>query len=71
MRVCFITSEVFLGGDCVVVVTPTCPLLTGRSLIKLGEYIVKMYNDTTECQYEYNVLSEIAHSNPITFKFQE
>jgi len=42
--------------------------LTGRSLIKLEKYIVKMYNDATESQYEYNVLSEIAHSNPITFR---
>jgi len=41
---------------------------TGRSLIKLDGCVVKMYNDTIESQYEYDVLSEIAHFNPITFK---
>ena len=43
-------------------------VLTGRSLIKLDGCVVKMYNDTIEFQYEYDVLSEIAHFNPTTFK---
>jgi len=41
---------------------------TGRSVIKIGGHIIKMYNDANECAYEYGVLSEVALSNPITFK---
>ena len=41
---------------------------TSRSVIKIGGYIIKMYNDANECAYECGVLSEVALSNPITFK---
>ena len=41
---------------------------TGRSVIKIGGHIVKMYNDANERAYECGVLSEVALSNPITFK---
>jgi serine/threonine protein kinase len=41
---------------------------TGRNLIKIQEYIIKIYNDTLECTYEHGVLSNIALSKPITFK---
>jgi len=41
---------------------------TGRSIIKIGGHVIKMYNDANECAYEYGVLSEVDLSNPITFK---
>jgi tRNA A-37 threonylcarbamoyl transferase component Bud32 len=42
--------------------------LTGRNIIKIQEYVIKIYNDITECAYEHDVLSKIALSKPITFK---
>jgi len=41
---------------------------TGRSVIKIGGHIIKMYNDANERAYECGALSEVALSNPITFK---
>ena len=41
---------------------------TGRSIIKIHEYIVKTYNDADECAYECSMLSSIALSKPITFR---
>jgi len=43
-------------------------VLTSRNVIKIGGHIVKMYNDANECAYECGTLSEVALSNPITFK---
>jgi len=41
---------------------------TGRSVVKIGGHIVKMYNDANECAYECGALSEVVLSSPITFK---
>jgi len=41
---------------------------TSRSIIEICGHIIKMYNDANECAYECGVLSEVALSNPITFK---
>jgi tRNA A-37 threonylcarbamoyl transferase component Bud32 len=41
---------------------------TGRNIIKIHDYIIKIYNDTAVCAYEHGVLSNIALSKPITFK---
>jgi tRNA A-37 threonylcarbamoyl transferase component Bud32 len=41
---------------------------TGRSIIKIHKYIIKIYDDVNELAYEYNVLSNIALSKPIKFR---
>jgi hypothetical protein len=41
---------------------------TGRNIIKIQGYIIKIYNDADECTYEHGVLSNIALSKPIIFK---
>jgi aminoglycoside phosphotransferase len=41
---------------------------TGRNIIKIGKYIIKLYENVDECAYEYEVLTKIALSDPVTFK---
>ena len=41
---------------------------TGRSIIKIGGHIIKMYKDANECVYECGALLEIGLSNSIIFK---
>jgi fructosamine-3-kinase len=41
---------------------------TGRNVIKIGKYVLKIHNNVTEATYEYSILSQINYTNPITFK---
>jgi hypothetical protein len=41
---------------------------TGRSIIKVHKYIIKIYDDVNKLAYEYNVLSNIDLSKPIKFR---
>jgi hypothetical protein len=42
--------------------------LTGRDVIKIGKFVVKIHSDLHEASYEYQNLTEIALSRPKLFK---
>lgn len=41
---------------------------SSRSVVKIGDYVIKMYENADECVYEYEVLTKIVLSDPITFR---
>jgi len=43
---------------------------TGRDVIKIGKFVVKMHNDLHEVSYEYQNLTEITLLRPKLFKVQ-